>query len=143
MEIGSLRLNNFIRNKHTKETLKVTKLEAFSDACEKQRYAINNMDADDAEGIPLDDSILLNNCRFEVRRNISCITMAILLQDIDQFFIDGKFILIKEKGAYKLFLSNFSTESLHGVEQKTIRFLHELQNLYQVIAGEELKVQLP
>jgi hypothetical protein len=143
MKIGSLRLNNFLRNKSTKKAFKVAKIEAFYDAHKKSVIPIvNDMDAGDVESIPLDDNILLVNCHFEVRRNISCIAMAVLLQDIDQFFIDGKFILIKEKGEYKLFLSNFSTESSHGIEQKKISYLHELQNVYQLIAGEELNVQM-
>jgi hypothetical protein len=143
MEIGSLRLNNFLRNKFTKKAFKVTKIEAFYDAVKKSVIPIvNDMNAKDIEGIPLDDNILLVNCHFEVRRNISCIALAVLLQDIDQFYIDGKFVLIKEKGAYKLFLSNFSTESTHGVERKKIGYLHQLQNVYQMIAGEELNVQM-
>jgi hypothetical protein len=143
MDIGSLRLNNFLRNKSTKEVFKVKKLETLYDADRKAVVSfINDLNAENIEGIALNDTLLLENCCFEVKRNISCFVIAVLLQDVDRFYMDDKFVLIKENGIYKYFLDNFSTESTSGVEEKKIKYLHQLQNIYRLFADEELYVQM-
>jgi hypothetical protein len=143
MRIGEeIRLNNFLREKATRKAFRVTKAEAVTMPDGKIHYVINGMDEKDVEGIPLDDDVLLLNCHLNVKWNISCIALAVLLKGVDKFYMEEKFILIKEKGEYFLFLSSFSTESQHGVERKKIDYLHQLQNFYQIIARENLTVDM-
>ncbi|GAB6011218.1 hypothetical protein [Viscerimonas tarda] len=138
MNIEGIRINNYLRTKADRKIFRVTKIEVI----DANNAKINDINALEVEEIPLSDDLLLNRCNFEVKRSISCIALAVLLKDVDKFYIDEKFILIKEKGDYKLFLSSFSTESRHGVEEKKLNYLHQLQNAYYTIAGENLAVSI-
>ena len=139
IRVTGIRINNYLRKKDSKELIKVAKIE-LPGTQNNESCKINNIIIDNLEGIPLNDDLLLSQCNFTVRRNISCIVLALLLKNIDQFCIEDKFILIKEGGEYKLYLTSFSTESCHGVEEKKINYLHQLQNVYYDITLEDLTI---
>ena len=142
MRRTGIRVNNYLRTKEEKNEFKVTKIELINQPDSTETCVINEFHEELVEGIPLDDDLLLNKCNFDVKRNISCIVLAVMLHDVDKFFIEDKFILIKEKENYKLFLSSFSTESKHGVEEKIVNYLHQLQNVYYDITQEDLHVDI-
>jgi hypothetical protein len=122
IDIKELRIGNWV--KHGEQNVKVNDLPYLVDD-NKDGYLINEIWADEYEPIPLTPEIL-EKCGFELIKK-------------PKYKLGHKYKIKYSKKNGSLFQVNMGGKFLIIAN---IRFLHQLQNLYFALTGEELNVQL-
>lgn len=121
MEIRELRLNNWVYSLQIGEYVQISSIDSEFVTL-KAHVMFDHVYADMIEPIPLTEEILLK-CGFDkFLKGIKC-------SDIYDTYRLGFFQIENHYGIYVF----------HGVE---IKHLHQLQNLYFALTGEELKIEL-
>ena len=139
MNNNELRIGNLLRDKVSKTELKVVEISEeniVTYVIDRSKYPLSQ--GWGVEPIPLTEEILLK-CGFEFIFGIN----NRYLKDYGAFYFT--IMIMNDDKSYQVSLSNHEKkegESIPTVGLGIIKYVHQLQNLYFALTGEELKINL-